>query len=204
MIGPKHLCGKPAPSRILPLPKKKKTQHATFQSWEAVNHCVFALSTHCVIYFCYLKTFFFFNIFEGGRAEGQRERDRENPKRSVQSVQSPPRDSISQTMRSWPEPKWSQTLNRLSHPGAPIFVTLRTHQRSTLPSKKNIHSISTCPSAVTACPGLGLQSWPALRPQGPEPCLYHCSLCLPSIKVKRTHSRQCEKYCKAQRKQKVP
>ena len=60
-----------------------------------------------------------FTYFERVRAcewrEGQRERgDRESQAGSPLSAQSPTGSSISRTMRSWPEQKLSQTLNRVT------------------------------------------------------------------------------------------
>ena len=58
--------------------------------------------------------------------EGQRERETQNRKQppgSEPSAQSPTRGSNSRTARSWPG--WSRTINRLRHPGAPMFIYLK-------------------------------------------------------------------------------
>ena len=73
----------------------------------------------------------FINFWDRDRAwvgEGQRERETQNGKQapgSEPSAQSPTRGSNSRTARSWPG--WSRTLNRLRHPGAPLFYFLNAY-----------------------------------------------------------------------------
>ena len=86
----------------------------------------------CFVFLCVSSSFFFlifsfFSTFISGidrdrawTGEGQRERGTQNRKQapgSEPSAQSPTRGSNPRTARSWPG--WSQTLNRLRHPGAP-------------------------------------------------------------------------------------
>ena len=54
----------------------------------------------------------------GGRAGGQRERERESQADSVLRTEPNTRFNLT-TLRSRPDPKSSQMLNELSHPGVP-------------------------------------------------------------------------------------
>ena len=49
------------------------------------------------------------------------EKEEERTPSKLLSTQSPRWSSISWTLRSWPDLKWSQMLNRLSHPGTPLL-----------------------------------------------------------------------------------
>jgi len=78
--------------------------------------------TACECTKCYWTVHFIFIFldrrreWEGGGGEGKGER--ENLKQTPCSVWSPVWSWISWLLRSWPEPKFSQMLNWLSHPGA--------------------------------------------------------------------------------------
>ena len=86
----------------------------------------------CPVFFFFFLDFFKC-LFERDREreherERGRERGRQNPKQapgSELSAQSPRRGSNPRTVRSWPV--LSQTLNRLSHPGAPALKELLKH-----------------------------------------------------------------------------
>ena len=70
-------------------------------------------------FFLFLSLFLHFDRVNGGGAE--REGEREFQAGFTLSAQSPTWGSISWAVRSWPEPKLSRMLNRLSHPGDPMF-----------------------------------------------------------------------------------
>ena len=97
--------------------------------------------------------------------EGQRERETQNRKQapgSEPSAQSLTRGSNSRTARSWPG--WSQTLNRLRHPGAPtlLFSKLRsifqvTAERTASHIKHRITTQLLCSLYQSVCPQSGFQ-----------------------------------------------
>ena len=60
----------------------------------------------------------FIHLFWEGE-EGQREKERGNPKQAPSSAWSPTWGSFSWTMRTWPKLSSRQSLNQLSHSGAP-------------------------------------------------------------------------------------
>ena len=120
-----------------------------------------------------IRQLIFFNvifIFERERErerarKGQREGDRGSKAGSELTAESPMRGLNPWTTRSWPELRSSQTLNWLSHPGAPtrqLLLLLSSSSSSSSPFYSWVHWGSKRLSNLLRIPQLGWGEEPDL------------------------------------------